>query len=215
MKFWSILLAALSIGTLATAQEAEQEDSTEQHSCCMGKDYRHTIYMAPIQISEQGLGFSIGYEAKIGNSDLITWTLPLIATFNPDNSGLDNSVSYRQDPMFYVMPGIRVYPTGSKGIVKSAIGPSLIAGWGQQTEYNYYMPYGPTYYPNSAVGTTVTKDKFVFGAMLNYSLIITPTAHLCLGLDLGLGFSYLNMLDNVHTGTSTLFQSGFKLGYKL
>lgn len=214
MKFLSLLLASIALGTTAMAQDTEVEDTTEQHSCCMNANFRHIMYVAPIQFTEHGVGFSLGYESKIGQSDIISWSLPVVATFNVSNDGEYYDQNNAQDAMFYVMPGIKIYPTGTKGMIKSAIGPSIIAGYGQQTESYYVMPYNPYSYPTLSTRTYETRDKFVFGAMLNYSLIISPTPRLAIGMDFGLGFSYLNMLDNVHQGTSGLVQGGFKMGYK-
>ena len=103
------------------------------------------------------------------------------------------------------MPGIKIYPTGCYGMAKYAIGPSLVIADGRRTN-SYYDPY---YY-----SFTSTEDHFVLGMMINQSLNISPTPHLYLGTEMGLGFSYINNVGGVAQGTEALFQFNFKIGYR-
>ena len=109
------------------------------------------------------------------------------------------------------MPGVKIYPTGSKGKVRYSVGPSLAFVFGQQ--YSYYPMYNPQY-GIYAGQVEKMEDRFAVGMMINNSLNIQPTPHLYLGLELGLGVTYLQQVGGNDVGTNTLGQFAFKIGYR-
>ena len=121
--------------------------------------------------------------------------------------------------MVYLMPGIKIYPTGNQGMAKYAIGPSLVLGAGQRTDYYYSMYYADPYYMNNNLiyapaDIKIKRDRMILGMMVNQSINISPTPRLYLGSEFGFGFTYINNLDGKRDGTIPLVQFSFKVGYK-
>lgn len=174
------------------------------------------LAFAPIQISESGMGVGISYERMLDKKGIVSFYMPVSYTFTGD--GGDNYYGYNDELQnLYLMPGIKIYPTGSNGIVKYSIGPSLVFAFGEEYRddlyYTYSGPYyGGSYYPYYNYG--YKGDRFSFGMMINNTLNINPTPHLYLGLELGLGLSYLHYVDNVRQDTQGLTQFGFRVGYR-
>lgn len=158
--------------------------------------------IAPMHFSEDGVGFAISFEKGIDEGGVVSFVLPVAATFDMSNTSYTNS-------MFYFMPGIKFYPTTNKGKVKYAIGPSLVVGGGimhEQYVYSSYYPYTPNY--------DVDQSKFLLGVMVSNSLNFMPAPHLYLGLDFGFGFSYINRIDGYNDGVRGMVQGGFSIGYR-
>ena len=112
--------------------------------------------------------------------------------------------------MYYIMPGLKFYPTTGYGTVRYAIGPSAVIGSGTKT-YSY-----TTYDPINGGYTNYSSDQthFVFGLIVNNSLNINPTPHLYIGGELGLGFTYIDRIGGVGQGVNVLAQGNFKIGYR-
>jgi hypothetical protein len=101
------------------------------------------------------------------------------------------------------MPGLKFYPTGSKGKVKYAIGPNLCIVLGQRSgRVNLAEP-------------NVIQNRFSLGTMLFQSLNINPTPRLNMGLNMGMGVSYIDQADGVSTSAMPfMFQLSAKVGYR-
>lgn len=174
------------------------------------------ISFSPLQLSDDGFGFAFGYEGGIGKDGIVSYTLPIMTTFNftrdyPYSYGFTSNIGGHEDAMFYFCPGIKFYPTSMFGKVKYSIGPSIVIGAGQQTtnEMIYAQPFSSSY--NSYM---VTRDKFLLGVTLVNSLNISPSIHYYMGVDYGVGFTYINQLDGQNKGMATINQFAFKLGYR-
>ena len=168
------------------------------------------LAMAPLQFSENGLGVGLSYECRLDKKSIVAFYLPIVATFNLSNGTYfnPNTNTYQNgktDGMFYAMPGIKVYPTGNNGLVRYAIGPSLVVGSGQSSSATYDVN-------NNFVYQTQTHT--VLGMMVNNSLNINPSAHIYLGIELGLGFTYLNRIGGLNQDTEALVQGGLKIGFR-
>jgi hypothetical protein len=175
--------------------------------------YRPNILsVTPIQFTENGLGFGLAYERAIDANGVISFYLPLALTYNLNNGTYYNSAAgtnqnIHYDAMYYAMPGFKVYPTGGFGFIRYAIGPSFVIGDGQKST--------PVYDPASGLTTGYQiQDHLVLGVIINNSLNINPTPHIFVGLELGVGFTYLNQVAGLNQGTSGLVQGGFKVGYR-
>ncbi|RYD58002.1 MAG: hypothetical protein EOP56_06940 [Sphingobacteriales bacterium] len=181
------------------------------------------LAFAPLQISENGVGIGLSYERSLDKKGIVSFYMPVVWTFtgnNGDDYGYYNyNGGYNDDlQTVYFMPGLKIYPTGSKGLVKYSIGPSLLFAVGEAYhQYNSYStPYyggGPYYYPQYYPYTGKT-NRFTFGMMVNNTLNVNPTEHLHLGLELGLGVSYLHTEDGIRQEQIGLAQFGFKVGYR-
>lgn len=166
------------------------------------------LAIAPIQFTENGLlGVGISYERALSPGGVVALYLPAILEFNTlvesNYGGLSRNTF---DPLFYLMPGIKLYPSGNDGLLKYAIGPSLVIADGRKTIHDYtptlgYFNYRPQNY-------------FLLGAMANQSVNISPTPRLYLGVEAGVGFTYYDRIGTVEQVTATLFQFSFKIGYR-
>jgi len=162
---------------------------------------KNIFSVSPFEFTESGVGLAVGYEKVLDKEGVISYSLPVVLTFNPSDA---NKPSDKSDPMVYFMPGLKFYPTSYFGTVKYAIGPSLDLGYGQKTQYDYSLP--APYYS--------TNDHLVLGMMLNNYLNINPTDNFYIGIDFGLGFTYVNNVGGASKGIEALVQGGFKMGVR-
>ena len=211
------MLTALSV----SAQTTDAEQVVAPDAPKKAKYANNILAISPIQLSENGVaGFGVSYEHSLDKAGIISFYLPVSVVMNTNSEQRLGSDAHYNDPMVYIMPGIKLYPTGNQGIAKYAVGPSLVFATGQRTEIdnsslmyytnNYIYPYGQYYPPN----LYVTRTHTMLGMIVNQSLNINPTPHLYVGTELGLGFTYLNNMDGVSTGTTGLVQFSFKMGYR-
>jgi hypothetical protein len=167
---------------------------------------RNVLAIAPLQFTENGVGTSITYERTLDRAGVVSFYAPVVLTFDPKND--ESSAGYKQSPapMFYMMPGIKFYPTSNQGIVKYAIGPSLVYGVGRVYSDGAYTSINPD---NSS-----TLTRTVFGMILNNSVNINPTPHFFIGAELGMGASYINEINGYSRNIRFLVQTAFRLGYR-
>ena len=171
----------------------------------------NVLALSPMEFSENGLGIALSYERAIDEKGVIAFYMPAVLTFNLNSNHYDyatgNTVNGNQDAMFYAMPGVKLYPTGSFGTVRYAVGPSLVIGDGQKSSTDYsYLSGNPAIYR--------TQSHFVLGIMVNNSLNINPSPRIYLGLELGMGFTYMNQIGGINQNTMFLAQGGFRIGYR-
>lgn len=180
---------------------------------------RNLIAIAPIQVTE-GIGLGVSYERILDENGIVSFHLPVTIAFTnqeyPDaysstytGRGYYGSVT-NNFPTYMVMPGIRIYPTSAFGVVRYSLGPNFIIGTGKRylDEYVYDNIGNIT---DTVVGY---KDRFLLGVAVTNSLNINPTKHLYLGMDMGLGFTYMNRIDGRTRNTAPLINFAFKIGYR-
>lgn len=173
---------------------------------------KNIIAVAPLQLTNDniqgGVGFSLSYERMLDKNGIISLYVPAILSFSTDNNNYyNNNVNNNTYSTFYIMPGIKFYPTGSRGVVRYAVGPSFVIAAGNTG--NGYDQFG----------NPVSGSYSIFGFMVNNSLNICPTPHLYLGLELGLGVSYVTNQNNTYNssvgiGADPMVQFAFKVGYR-
>jgi len=187
----------------------QSTSSTDAASDPKEKYGRNLITLAPLQFTDNGLGLSLSYQRVLDKSGIIAFYMPVISTFDFNSRYFDNATqTYKNgnaDMMIYVMPGVVLYPTGAFGHVRYGIGPSLVYATGEKSSYN--TAYG---------GYTVvkTESRTQLGIVLNNSLNINPTTHIYLGLEVGLGFTYMNRVNGINQTSTGIAQGGFKVGYR-
>jgi len=166
--------------------------------------YRPTVLaFAPIQFTENGIaGVSVSYERAIDKQGIAAFYMPAILEFNVSNTGNTNN----GNPMFYLMPGIKIYPTGSYGPCKYAIGPSFVIADGEKTGNTYDQQGNPI--------TSFQQSHFLMGIMVNQSININPTPHFYIGCEFGLGYTYVDDVAGANQGESVLVNFAFKLGIR-
>lgn len=183
----------------------EQERNTQKAKKPV-KYGNNIVSIIPMQLfSNVGIGLS--YERVLDKAGIISFYMPVSIEFDGNTNSFNtpppaNGNTY---PFYHIMPGIKFYPTGSKGIIRYSVGPNIAFTSGKTFDF--------TFVNNNITGQaeqTVTR----LGIMITNGLNINPTAHIHMGLELGVGFTYMNKHDNIEQGTSPLAQFGFKIGYR-
>jgi hypothetical protein len=167
---------------------------------------RNIVSLMPIAFTENGMGIGASIEHMLDTKGVVNFYMPVMATFNRRTNIYTGSVVTH--PMFYFMPGIKVYtnPQSSKK-AKFSIGPSLVAafGTGDIMNENLYT---------TGVPTEGTVNRTLLGAMAIAGFNLFPSPHLYLGVEYGLGFCYVNNYGSVNQGFSALTQGSIKIGYR-
>lgn len=169
------------------------------------------VSLIPMSLTS-GVGVGLSYERVIDKEDnILSFYMPVTVAFtNIDPVTGTPTTANSQGPTFYIMPGLKFYPTGGKGIVRYAVGPNLAYIMGQRFVDDFILDdFG------NIVGQDIGWRQYsALGIMVTNALNINPTAHLHLGLELGLGFTYFNKVNNRDIGTEAIAQFGFKIGYR-
>lgn len=192
----NILLPVLSI-LIFSAASAQKQKAVNYG--------RNVVAFSPLQVSIPGVGIGLSYERELDRKGIAALYIPVAFsfanTYGTDHYYSRNNVKYYTT---YFTPGIKFYPTGSKGKVKYAIGPSLALVLGQRPIYEGYI------YPYTRLS-----NRLSLGTMVSNSVNINPTEHLYIGIDMSVGVCYIDQTDGVSTGyLPALFQFGLKLGYR-
>lgn len=190
-------------------------------------DYGNNILsLALLNFNDEGYGFGMAYERLLDKNGVVSFYLPVNVTIGNLNGAnqvynpATGSYSYNtlKRTIYQVMPGVKFYPTGNKGKVRYAIGALLDYETGtKDQEQGMYDPLLGGYYSK-----LVSSDIQKFGIMVSNSLNMYPSPHLFLGIDLGLGLTYMNQKQDftqigapmVEMGTTQLAQFNFRLGYR-
>ena len=121
-----------------------------------------------------GLGCGVTFELPLRKEGKTSFILPLHTTFVP----WVNNITYVK--LYQLMPGIKFYTRGRRGVFQYAIGPQLFFEAGKYRDitmsssgYNYEF-------------MRTTED---IGIMANNSVNIFPNRHLFIGASLGSGIS--------------------------
>ncbi len=164
---------------------------------------RSLIAATPFGATDRGVSFGLSFEQSLDKKGIISVVIPYMYSFSVNNQYDYSTGSYNDQTqyMHYFYPGIKIYPTGAFGIVRYGVGPNLVIGTGMQYEDRYSSNY-----------RLVSRTNF--GLMVTNSLNINPSKHLYVGLELGLGITYIDKLDGHSNGTQPLVQTGFKMGYR-
>lgn len=179
------------------------------------------ISLAPMQMTNEGAaGIGLHFEHMLDKRQMFSLYVPFAVTLMRDNNNYYNGpyplyVSDETHAFYSIFPGIKIYPTGSNGVVRYAVGPSLAIGFGNK------------YYTRELLNSQgqflgyqqISDDVLRLGMMINNSINITPNPHLYLGLELGIGFTYSSTEDNYYNYSSVglnepLVQFNFKIGYR-
>lgn len=206
MKSKSIVIV-LSCLLLSASAYAQNSDAT-------AKTYGNNIIsLAPLQITE-GIGIGLSYERILDKDGIISFYIPFAVSFTGINSDPfvtnNGTTENNYRPAYYIMPGLKFYPTGSKGIVRYAVGPNFVYMKGEQ--YRNQLIYDD--FGNVIGEDKGWRDQNTYGILVNNSLNISPTEHLHLGVELGIGFSYINQVAGVNTDPIGLAQFNFNIGYR-
>jgi hypothetical protein len=182
----------------------DRNDDEEDDSPVSNRKYGNNIIaLSPMQLTDEGAGIGLSYERVLDKAkNYVSFYMPTAIAFKRFND-FNNNGDYST---LYLMPGIKFYPTGGKGVVRYGVGANIVFATGRD-EYQVWQNGG-------IVSQWITEDFYKLGMIVNNSLNINPTEHLHLGLEFGLGFTYLDDRNSQFDDDSPLVQFGFKIGYR-
>ncbi len=201
-----VTLLLISCCTLCGARSSMDSPATKSDS-----SGQNTLSVIPFQFTENGLGFGVAYERRMGDGKFAFY-VPAMVTFNVANSNriydynTGNYKTGRANAMFYTMPGVKFYPAGSGHKVSYAVGLAFAAGSGQKSENLVDL-----------FGTNVTEQvlsHFILGGMLQQSVAVKVSPRVSAGLEFGVGSTFINNVGGASQGNEFLIQGGARIGYK-
>lgn len=208
-----------------TAANAQDDDNAYTHSQRSAISPTKVTYaFSPLHVTDENIGLGLSAEIFPGNNGIVGIYLPFSLALPRNNNGFYtdyNGTIERQDKpqeTYYFYPGVKIYPTGAFKKVAYAIGISLAAGVGRTEQITrtydlkYTSPYG--YTDRVLVSeNTANISTFKMGALVTNSINIRPTNHFYMGLELGLGYTYVNKFASIKQPREALLQLGLKFGY--
>jgi len=227
-------LSLITLSLLPIAVQAQDVARKQSH-------YAAAVNL--LHITEDNVGFGFSYEHLLNEQNSISLYLPFSYAlsnnnnngfyystepqyFYPGQYGYDRYMTDLQDRwtvekgMAYFYPGVKFYTGKKLARVSYCVGASLLVGVGQgeQTTVNYrldtLMNGAQEYYMRSFVNSSTEHyNRIKLGMMVTNALNIRMSTHIYTGLELGLGYSYLNKEAGVSLHREMLAQIGLKLGY--
>lgn len=167
------------------------------------------VALAPIQFTDDGLGFGIYYERFLDNDGFVSLNLPI--TYSGVRTVKDYDGNSIHAAMLYIVPGVKIYPTGHRsGKIKYAVGVSLPIGSGDHLSYAHLSSVGgirtDKYY--------FLQNKFVFGMLVTNSINLFVAGHFYMGVDANVGYTYYFSRDGGRDRNNVMFQTGCRFGYR-
>jgi hypothetical protein len=171
------------------------------------------LFVAPIQFTENGPGTAVAYERAINTKKNIAVNISGIATFNIANTNkiYNYNTGYyntgNPDAMYYLLPGIQFYPSGSGHRFNYSLGPSAVIAGGQKSSgyYNY----------NGLNLAELVQKHFMTGLLLQNYLHYNYTPHVCLSLEAAVGSTLLNKIGGNTAAQEFLVQGAAKIGFRI
>lgn len=232
--FITILVSGCLCMYTATAQESDRDLRRQRRAM---PATQLIISASPVHVTEENIGIGISVELFTDTKGLFSVVLPISYSFAPSYNnyyGYPYTYSspyppylppaqqtyYNTRDMFYFYPGFKIYPTGANKKVSYAVGANLVIGIGGADKVNATYTIDSTvnngtvyYFTSSSSAIIEGKTRFKTGILVSNSLNLRPTKHLYLGVDLGLGYSYVDNVDGMNYGRGAMVQLGMKFGY--
>jgi hypothetical protein len=127
----------------------------------------------------------------------------------------------RDRSILQVAPGVKFYPTGSRGKLRYAVGAQLMYGGGYVVERLYnYRRYQPVNTPIPQENPYKNLQVVKAGVMVNNSLNLVTGPHFYFAADMGLGVTFINRKEDFSTGEmeqrpeNGLAQFSVRFGYR-
>ena len=187
----------------------------------VNRDYgKNILSFSPVHMTNaSAIGIGVSYERVIDKKSIVSFYLPVVYSFRNNRDDYNyNTGNYYENKshMVWFYPGAKIYPTGSDGIVRYAVGPSLAFGAGERNYTRDVFNQATSQYEPKQFN----EDVFIMGVLVNNSLNIQPSPKLHLGLELGLGIPYYSNEqknnDNYYNSfyDEPLVQFNFNVGYR-
>lgn len=169
---------------------------------------QNILRFTPVTIFNENVGGGISYERILDKDGKIGLNIPVyFGVSSYDNYYNGSNYNNINNYSVFINPGIKFYPAGQRKVTY-AIGASLFTMMGDDDYYNSNG--GPTY----RVNASYMKAGIMVNNYLNFN--ISPKFNI--GLEVGIGPSYLNQYteNNYRTteGIEVAGQFGFHLGYR-
>ncbi|HTN47074.1 MAG TPA: hypothetical protein VL098_12055 [Flavipsychrobacter sp.] len=196
------------------------------------------LSLSPVHITEENIGIGASAELFTDTKGVFSVVLPVSYAFSSPNTShyyggsyyypgnypfyrpSDESSYYNSKGMIYFYPGFKVYPAGANKKVSYAAGANLVIGIGSAdkitTKYRIdsSASQGMMYYYQTAVSQDKSAvSRMKMGVLVSNSLNLRPSNHLYMGIDLGVGYSYMDSWDGSNFGTGAMVQLGVKFGF--
>ena len=163
------------------------------------------IRFTPVTVFDNSVGVGISYERILDKDGKIGIHIPVYAGLNTNNSyyngwgGYDTYANYS----LFLNPGVKFYPAGQRKVTY-ALGASLFTMLGDNDYYD---------------GNIYEKESYLkAGIMINNSVHFNITPKFNLGLELGVGPSYINQYHRANVtyndGIGVSAQFGFHMGFR-
>lgn len=163
------------------------------------------LRLAPISVSDIGIGFGLSYEKIIGAEQKIGIILPLSMLLEDGNYYYDPMANYegpRYKAYFNFQPGLKIYPFGQRKVTY-AVGPSLSFTYGGGKEWeNAWDP---------VISRQVDVTKTRIGMLINNYVNFQITESFNLGLEAGLGMRYYDAVVRDYGTHSSRYNDGFNV----
>lgn len=236
---FTLAAATILAGPLNAQERGENENIRETRKARRALPAPKSITgINLLHLTDENVGMAISYERFFKGPGIVSLYLPVsFALPQNDWSNGDDPVIYnggyygyypqpsaetnhRGNGMVYFYPGIKIYPAGSNKRVSYSVGASLVLGVGnvEVTQRTYaidsFMQGGGLYYRRTMTSKKTDNEmQMKTGFMVTNALNLRPTNKLYLGLELGVGYSYLHMQDGQSIARGALAQAGLKIGY--
>lgn len=191
--------------------------------------------VAPMQVTEDNVGFGVSYEHFLDKNGIVSLYLPLsyalpqagvsdyyVRSNYPYNYPYNNSLRdefITNKGMVNFYPGIKIYPGGAHKKVTYALGTSLVVGVGsaerRTIDYRVDTTFNgsyPTYSYAIKKDETENVSRFKMGMIITNFLNVRPGEKYYLGVEFGLGYSYMNTVGGEEDIRTALVQLGLKIG---
>ncbi|RQO30091.1 hypothetical protein DBR32_10920 [Taibaiella sp. KBW10] len=168
----------------------------------------HMLRVMPLTVFNGGVGLGLSYERILDKDGKVGLNIPMSIGIKNKYNNLatpSNEMNYT----FLINPGIKFYPTGQRKVTY-ALGASLFAALGTY-DGNYYRRGMYRYEEGNLLQAGIMINNYL-------QFNISPKANI--GLELGVGPSYLNQYTESTTSTSrntgigVMAQLGFHIGYR-
>ncbi|MGN6567047.1 MAG: hypothetical protein ACTHJ0_03790 [Flavipsychrobacter sp.] len=156
-----------------------------------------------------GNGLGISYEIMLNDKQNISLLFPIAATATNfekspaqyNNAGqqivpADNSGRVK---MYFFAPGIRFYPTGSKGIVRYSFGGTFAIGSGQGSAHDWG-------------GADYLISRTIYGVVFDNAVYVQPIPQLRITFEFYIGPGYDDQRDWFISGV--IYQASIGVGYR-
>ncbi|WP_129020147.1 hypothetical protein [Edaphocola flava] len=164
----------------------------------------NVVRFTPVTVFDNSVGIGFAYERILDKEGKISVNIPIYLGINT-NSGYYSGPGYNNNTNYSMLlnPGVKFYPAGQRRVTY-ALGASLFTMMGED---DYY--YG---------GPADKADYLKAGIMINNYVHFNITPKFNLGLELGVGPSYINQYKTVNytnnEGIGFSAQFGFHMGFR-